>query len=254
MTRESIRNVLFFTTILAIAACNVANEADQTPAGQIGVEKSGDPMMYSRLIKDMDTLPACDQDHDSQLIYVIDLQEFKVCSQGEWVTAEIGGKDGGDESGKSDGGPWGRSYNVLDANGNIIGTTNAESVYGTDVGGGKIKFEKLNYLVTNLAMDTGRFPKIPDTYWKSIDCTGVGYASGSENSLYDIDNKIFRTDQSAGEVISSMRSRISSNVSGACVEDTLPYGTIVYPVAEYTDFPFPEGTSYPFAAPLTFEQ
>ena len=251
MTRESIRNVLFFTTILAIAACNVANEADQTPAGQIGVEKSGDPMMYSRLIKDMDTLPACDQDHDSQLIYVIDLQEFKVCSQGEWVTAEIGGTDGGDESGKNDDSPWGRSYNVLDANGNIIATTGFE---GFNNRSGLIKFAKLNYLVNRPAMDTGRFPKVTFPMFKSTDCTGTQYISHSTAiTFYEQDNKIAIGDPTAIEPSSNIKSYLN-DFNGECYPSSSSVGSNYWPLVEYTDFPFPEGTSYPFAAPLTFEQ
>jgi len=50
--------------------------------------------IYSMALNTVAELPACDEDHEKQLVYIIETQQFQTCQAGTWTVIEIKGAPG----------------------------------------------------------------------------------------------------------------------------------------------------------------
>lgn len=82
---------------LALSACGSGGSSNQSSA-----PAAASPQMTMALDSSA-SLPACDDTHENQLVYLMDVKEFKSCKSGSWVSIEIRGEAGKDGAKGTDG-------------------------------------------------------------------------------------------------------------------------------------------------------
>lgn len=94
--------------VLLVSACGTANQSSPSAQSGVGTAKvdttitqpnatptaPNNTNSYHTLAVESANIPVCDSTAESDLVYVLDQKQFKVCSNNTWVVVDIAGPSG----------------------------------------------------------------------------------------------------------------------------------------------------------------
>ena len=91
-----IRQTILTLGLLGAAGCSAIHKSSKAAPLAEPAKENVDSLATSLAVADALKMPSCDGSHEGQLVYVVDVKQFKTCLSGSWQDISITGAAGKD--------------------------------------------------------------------------------------------------------------------------------------------------------------